>query len=141
MPPSPPALDTARRGEESPSVAASSAEPAARPAARDEEEVRTLLTRYRSAYERLDASAAKQVWPSVNERALAKAFEGLESQDVEFSSCRLAVNGNSAQASCAGTASYVRRVGNKVNQREPRQWTFKLKKQSNAWQIDSVQTK
>ena len=139
--PSPPPPDFARRVEGSAASGKSAAAPVTRPAARDEDEVRSILSRYRSAYDRLDATAAKDIWPSVNERALARAFEGLESQEVEFSNCRLAVSGNNAQASCAGTASYVRKVGSKVSQREPRQWTFKLKKQSNAWQIDSVQTR
>ncbi|MBA3297511.1 MAG: hypothetical protein H0U19_11285 [Acidobacteria bacterium] len=103
--------------------------------------MRNVLARYQSAYDRLDAHSAKVIWPSLNERALARAFEGLESQDVAFSDCRLNVIGSRAQASCSGTARYVQRVGSKRSQQEARQWTFKLSKESNAWKIDSVQAR
>ena len=99
--PSPPPPDLAKRVERSAASGKSAAEPVARPVARDEDEVRSILSRYRSAYDRLDATAAKDIWPSVNERALARAFEGLESQEVEFSSCRLAVTGQHQDAGVA----------------------------------------
>ena len=140
-PPAPGAAVSPRRADESSISGGSTGERVVRAAPRDEDDVRTVLSRYRSAYERLDAGAAKKIWPSLNERALARAFEGLESQDVEFSDCRLAVTGSRAQASCTGTARYVKRVGSKSSRPEPRQWTFKLKKESNTWQIDTVQTR
>lgn len=133
--------DGARRTEESPLPGATPPERVPRALLRDEDEVRAVLSRYQSAYERLDAAAAKDIWPSLNERALSRAFEGLESQEVAFNDCRLMVTGSRAQASCSGTARYVKRVGSKASQREPRQWTFKLSKDSNAWKIDAVQTR
>jgi hypothetical protein len=124
-----------------PATGAAGTAPAATVVARDEEDVRTVLSRYRDGYERLDAHAVKQVWPSLNQSALARAFEGLESQDVVFSACRLNVAGNRAEASCSGLTTYVQRVGNKSPQSNSREWTFKLRKDSNAWAIASVETR
>jgi hypothetical protein len=105
----------------------------------DEPAIRGVLNRYQAAYERLDAQAAKQIWPTVNERALARAFSGLESQSMTFDQCRISVATNNALASCRGSASYVGRVGSKSGQRQNREWTFRLRKAGEGWQIDSVQ--
>ena len=122
-----------------PSVAAAAPAPPPAAPSRDEDDVRNLLSRFQSAYDRLDASAAKSIWPSVNERALARAFDGLESQDVSFADCRLSVSAMHAQAYCTGTARYVRRVGSKAIQQEARQWSFSLSKDENTWRIETVE--
>ncbi len=46
--------------------------------------IENVLGRYRIAFNKLDAGAASAVWPTVNEKTLAKAFERLESHDVSF---------------------------------------------------------
>ena len=59
-----------------------------RPERRDDDElIKQTLQRYRSAYEGLDAQSAHAVWPAVNEVALARAFDGLESQSLTFDAC------------------------------------------------------
>src|SRR5262249_13876836 len=50
----------------------------------DDGQVRKALLQYKNAYEALDARSARAVWPVVNERALARAFDGLESQHLMF---------------------------------------------------------
>jgi hypothetical protein len=107
----------------------------------DEGAIRGVLAHYQSAYERLDAGAAKAVWPSLDERALSRAFDGLVSQDVQFDACNVSLAGVRATASCTGEARYVRRVGNRNAQAERRQWTFFLAKNGAAWQIASVQVR
>jgi len=52
-----------------------------------EQDVRKVIERYRDAYERLDAAAARAVWPGVDEAALTRAFDGLTSQRIEFERC------------------------------------------------------
>jgi hypothetical protein len=42
--------------------------------------VRATLGRYESAYSDLNTAAAHAVWPGVDERALARAFDSLSSQ-------------------------------------------------------------
>lgn len=97
-----------------------------------------VLSRYRAAYNRLDSGAARAVWPSVDARALARAFERLESQTIEFDHCAIAVDGGIASATCAGSARYVPRVGRRTAQAESREWRFSLKREGSDWVIDAV---
>ncbi len=110
------------------------------PVRREETLVSSVLDRYARAYDALDASAARAVWPSVDERALARAFAGLESQHVSFDDCSIDVRGETANASCRGLASYVGKVGSREPRTEPRQWTFELRRDGEAWTIQSAQT-
>ena len=48
-----------------------------------------------------------RVWPGVNQRALANAFQGLSAQTVSLGRCDVRVNGATARAECAGTASWT----------------------------------
>jgi hypothetical protein len=100
--------------------------------------VRDLLSGYQAAYGTLDAALAKQIWPSVDQRALARAFNSLESQSVTFETCDLTVNDAQAIASCRGNATYVTRIGNRSHT-ETRQWTFLLEKSAERWVIGAVQ--
>jgi hypothetical protein len=104
----------------------------------DAEPVRDLLAGYRTAYERLDARLAKQVWPAVDERALARAFDALESQTVTFDTCSMSVGEERAVATCRGSATYVTRMGRRTSHTEPRQWTFQLEKSPQRWVIGGV---
>ena len=100
--------------------------------------IQTVLTRYQTAYRNLDAVAARAVWPSVDTKALGKAFDRLERQDVTFDSCAIAVSDIGAVASCEGFARYVPRVGNKAPHDDRRQWDFTLSRVDDIWQIDTV---
>jgi hypothetical protein len=108
--------------------------------AADEAAIETTLRRYEDAYERLDAKAAVAVWPSVDQRALSRAFAGLASQTLNFRGCEVIVraDASTATASCSGTAEYVRKVGDARVRVEPRQWTFTLNKTQGAWRIEAV---
>jgi hypothetical protein len=97
------------------------------------------LHRYEAAYDKLDAAAAKRIWPGVNERALARAFSGLSSQRLRLDPCSVEVTGDNAIASCRGLARYVGRVGGKAAQVQERTWTLQLRRIANDnWQIGSV---
>jgi len=111
---------------------------ASEPVPGEEAHIRAALTRWRTAYSALDASAAREVWPSVDARALARAFQDLKSQELRFDRCDLTVNGGSAQAACSGQAVYVPRVGNQSPRATPREWTFELKKLDQRWTIASA---
>jgi hypothetical protein len=101
----------------------------------EEGRVTAALDQYARAYGRLDASAARAVWPSVNERALSNAFAGLASQALDFKDCSIDVRGSAAHAVCRGTASYVPRVGSDRPRIEPRTWRFELRRDGDAWTI------
>ena len=104
----------------------------------DADVIQRVLARYRAAFNVLDSGAAKAVWPSVDTRALGRAFERLEAQNLVFANCDVAVTGAQASASCNGTASYVPKVGHRASFVESRQWRFELKKSGTDWVIDQV---
>jgi hypothetical protein len=106
----------------------------------DEAAIERALRQYKDAYERLDAKAASAVWPTVDQRALSRAFAGLASQSLDFRGCEVVMRAgaSTATASCSGTAEYVRKVGDARVRVEPRQWTFTLNKTQGAWRIEAV---
>ncbi len=105
---------------------------------RDEELVQRVLQRYRLAYETLDARSARTVWPSVDQGALQRAFDGLESQQLTFADCTVEVRGVAGAATCRGTARYVPKVGSRDARVEPRIWRFSLRKAGDEWHIESA---
>ncbi len=107
----------------------------------DTRSVTQVLNQYARAYGQLDASAARAVWPTVDERALARAFSGLESQSVSFDDCNIDVHGATANASCRGRASYRGKVGNRDVRVEPRTWQFDLKRDGDAWKIQTAEAR
>jgi hypothetical protein len=104
----------------------------------DELLVKQVLQRYRNAYEGLDARSARAVWPAVNENALARAFDGLESQRLTFEACDVRLRGEAAAAICHGSARYVPKVGSHEPRVEPRTWNFTLRKNGSDWTIESA---
>jgi hypothetical protein len=108
----------------------------------DEPRIKAVLSRYGAAYSRLDAGAAREVWPTVDARALSRAFESLRSQEVVLGACEIAIDGDRAQAACRGTSTYVPRVGDPTPRRESRQWRFQLARtDETAWHIKSAESR
>jgi hypothetical protein len=105
------------------------------------EGINTTLRRLQAAYEQRDARLAKAVWPTVNERALARAFEGLRSQNVTFDRCRMSVLSVSADVECRGVMSYVPRVGSQDQRTESRQWRFRVRKGDDQWLITNAEAR
>ena len=133
--PSPPAYDADdRAAPEATGLAAAGVDPAAG----DDAHIRSVLTRWRTAYSALDASAAREVWPSVDARALERAFQTLKSQELRFDRCDLTVDGGRARAACVGEAVYVPRIGRQSPRATPRVWTFELKKSDRRWTVASA---
>ena len=102
------------------------------------DQISGVLTLYRSAFNALDSAAARRVWPSVDERALDRAFAGLQQQDVAFENCQIDVAGVRAAARCNGVARYVPKVGSRNPQTLAREWKFALQKVDDRWVIDAV---
>jgi hypothetical protein len=82
--------------------------------------VKQTLQRYRSAYDGLDAQSAQAVYPAVNQAALARAFDGLQSQTLIFDACDVQLRGDAATATCRGSARYVPKIGSREPRVEPR---------------------
>ena len=96
--------------------------------------VRAALARYEAAYSGLNVSAARAVWPAVDARALARAFNGLSSQRVALDRCDVTVSGATAHAACSGSAEWTPKVGG-GQRRQNRLWAFELANAAGAWQI------
>jgi hypothetical protein len=103
--------------------------------------VKAVLARYASAYERLDAGSVKEIWPTVDERALARAFSGLQAQSITFDACDLTIGDAHATASCRGSATYVTGLGKRSNVTQQRQWTFRLERSPERWAIQEIQVR
>lgn len=100
--------------------------------------MRSVLSRYASAYSALDADAAQRVWPRVNRAALSRAFDSLASQQISLGDCRIDVAAASARAQCAGSATWAPKVGGGGTRTEGRNWTFELAREGGGWQIVSA---
>jgi hypothetical protein len=100
--------------------------------------VRSVLALYESAYSSLDARAASDVWPQVDQRALSRAFEGLQAQRLSLGRCDVAVTGATARANCTGSASWTPKVGS--GRTEARRWDFTLRNADGAWKIIAART-
>jgi hypothetical protein len=103
--------------------------------------VADVLRRYARAYGDLDVRAAREVWPDVDQRALARAFDGLASQTVSFDDCQIDVQGATANASCHGQTSYVGKVGRGSTRTEPRTWRFHLRRDGETWKIANAEAR
>jgi hypothetical protein len=80
------------------------------------------------------------VWPSVDVRALERAFQSLKSQQLRFDHCDFTVTGARAQAACTGEAVYVPRVGNPSPKTNAREWNFELTRSDQRWTIASARS-
>ena len=103
--------------------------------AREREILLEIVNAYSRAFERLDVRAAKAVSPSVNDRALQRAFAGLEGQKLRFEDCRLSIEGAAANARCLAHASFTPKIGSRVIHLTGQQWTFNFSQSESGWQI------
>lgn len=108
--------------------------PPARPDVSEEQKVRIVLEAFEAAYSSLNAAAARAVWPTVDEPALARAFASLRSQRVSLGLCSIRITARTARADCTGTTAWTPRIGG-GERTEPRRWAFELALQSGTWTI------
>jgi hypothetical protein len=90
------------------------------------------------AYARRDAGMVKELWPSVDARALARAFDSLRVQKLSFEACETRPQTGTGEIECRGETTYVPRVGAPYPRTESRQWRFRMERQGESWVIDSV---
>ena len=97
-----------------------------------------VLGHYEQAYDRLDATGAAAVWPSVDARALSRAFARLQTQDLNFGNCTFSVSASDAAARCAGVLRYARRIGDTAPKIEQHVWTIEFARAGETWQIIKI---
>ena len=134
-----PSPESAKLGPSSPAPAPA-ASASSSPVRDDRVAVRAALSRYESAYNRLDVDAVRTVWPSLDQRALARAFDNLSAQRVALQNCNVDVDGTMARASCSGNASWTPKVGG-GERSAARNWTFDLRESNGAWRITQVRAR
>jgi hypothetical protein len=105
-----------------------------------ESAVRRALRSYQDAYDRLDVAAAADVWPTVDRRALSRAFDTLKSQGLDFQSCTITVSGDRATAQCRGTLRFVPKTGGPLPRIAEQQWVFAMRRVGGNWTIDKAVT-
>ena len=105
----------------------------------EEQRIAAVLRRYTDAYAELDAAAARAVWPSVDVRALSRAFDALESQAIVFDDCTVNLVGSDARAVCQGNLTYVPKIGRKSPRTVGQHWSFLMKKTAGEWTIAGAQ--
>jgi hypothetical protein len=106
----------------------------------DNAAIEATLRGYRKAFANLDANAVEVFWPSVNSRALSRAFDQLATQDFEFDRCTTELKGTTAVANCNGRAQFTPRAGDRTPRVEPRHWKFTLQRISDVWVIRRVES-
>jgi hypothetical protein len=106
-----------------------------------EEGIQRVLLAYQRAFERLDAAAAKHVWPTVDARALGHAFSQLSEQRLTFDACGISVSGDAASARCRGQAESLPKVGGRRAFVTSGEWVFDLAKRESDWQIVAANVK
>ena len=123
-----------------PVSALSSAAPApiAAPTVTPAAAIQRTLQGYQSAFSRLDVNAVRQVWPSVDQKALAKAFDQLKSEDLTLENCKVTVTGANAVAACGGKTEYVPKIGSKNARVERHQWRISLQQVADRWVVHQV---
>jgi hypothetical protein len=97
-----------------------------------------LLKAYQDSYNRLDAAAVATNWPTVDTRALSRAFGTIAEQDLSFDRCDMQVDGSRATALCEGSIRYVRRTGDQTPRVQSASWSFDFRRTGERWQISKV---
>ena len=108
--------------------------------AMDESQVRAALRRYEVAYSTLNVGSVQAVWPGVDARSLARAFDGLQSQRISLGQCAISMDGATARAECGGSATWTPRIGSGTRTAN-RAWTFELRNVGGSWEIVRVRVR
>jgi hypothetical protein len=133
-PPAPTAPPPAPAAAPPPATPARPPEPAAPSPLEARAPIRNVIQDYADAYSRLDSSAVKRVFPSINERALASGFSGLKSQIVHVLNEQFqSLTDSEATVSCTWDVNFVPKVGGQ--QHDTRTITLRLQKTNSGWVI------
>jgi hypothetical protein len=117
---------------------AAAAAPIVSPIVLEQNAVLETLRGYTQAYEALDVKATAAVWPSVDRRALARAFSTLKSQQLELDDCKVTIADTNATTRCRGVVEYVRKIGGGEPRTGHQDLVFKMRKLGSDWYIDEV---
>jgi hypothetical protein len=100
--------------------------------------IRRVVDQYVNAFNSLDEQAALTIWPSLDEKALTKAFSELAEQELSLDQCQVDRTGTRAAVFCHGRLRYVPKIGRQSSRTREGRWTFKLQNAAERWTIESV---
>jgi len=100
--------------------------------------IRRVVDQYVNAFNSLDEQAALTIWPSLDERALTKAFSELAEQELTLEACQVDSTGTRAAVFCHGRLRYVPKIGRQSSRTREGRWTFRLRNTDETWTIESV---
>lgn len=143
---------TESKPAEVPAAAAPAKHPAARAAVTNQSPVVTgndvsdilaVVERYRFAQSSLNPASVRAVVPAVDISALAHEFANVKRQTLAFDNCKIDVQGDRADAACAGRVSVVPKAlepatGSIQSGIQSRHWTFSLVRAGRSWVIQTV---
>ena len=101
-------------------------------------QVLRLLQRYETAYSRMDASAAVEVWPSADQEVLTRTFTAMREQRLRLHDCTISGAGAQASGTCRGTLRYRPRVGDHSTRLRYGTWRFAMEREDGRWLIRRV---
>jgi hypothetical protein len=103
--------------------------------------VQGVLERYRAVFGTLSTAGIEEFWPGADTPALARTFEQLQRQRLDFQSCGVDLfAGGRATARCRGHAVFVPK-GDRSARVESRAWSFSLSRVDGRWIIVSVESR
>jgi hypothetical protein len=103
--------------------------------------VQGVLERYRAVFGTLSTAGVEDFWPGADTQALARTFDRLQAQRLDFQSCGVDLfAGGRATARCRGRAAFVPK-GDRSARVESRAWSFGLSRVNGRWIIVSVESR
>lgn len=112
---------------------------AAAPSRSRADSVRDTLTAYRNAVGARNAQAVQVVYPSVDVKGMARAFDQFREQSLQLENCQITTSAATAVATCSGTIRYVPKVGSRSERTTAME--FNLRADNEAWVIDRIVTR
>ena len=101
--------------------------------------VMRALNRYAQALSDMDVRQVMRLWPTVDQRALADAFQTLDKYRVVINACGFDVDrADTVAATCQATVEFVPKVGSRVSRLASQQWRFTMTRAGDDWQIESA---
>jgi hypothetical protein len=134
-------MASAPEGDALVAASVAAARPVAAPRYTPDASIRQLLQRYEDAYDHRDVQTAATLWPSLDQRALTRAFASLDRQDVSFDRCDIDASEERGSAVCVGTVRYVPSVGRGTEKEGRITWTFDLTRSGEDWRIAGLRAR
>ena len=99
--------------------------------------IESVLAQFRRAYGALDVGKVAEVWPNVDRAWLARTFDPVAFQSLEFDDCSFDIQRRDGRATCRGRVRLVSKASERT-QLESRQWRFALVKGDAGWVIHAA---